>query len=144
YANGKTGTPLDFISFHAKGSPRFVDGHVQMGIANQLRTIDAGFGLIALYPDLKHTPVVIGESDPDGCAACQGSQLGYRNSTMYSSYTAASFAREYELADKHGVNFEGARTWAFEFEAQPFFAGLRSLASHGLDLQSLGVFRVCA
>jgi xylan 1,4-beta-xylosidase len=23
YANGQTGTPLDFISFHSKGSPRF-------------------------------------------------------------------------------------------------------------------------
>ena len=27
---------------------------------------------------------------------------------MYSSYTAASFARKYELADQHGVNLEGA------------------------------------
>ena len=37
YATGKTGTPLDFVSFHAKGQPAFVDGHVRMGIANQLR-----------------------------------------------------------------------------------------------------------
>ena len=30
---GKTeiGTPLDFVSFHAKGSPGFTDGHVRMG-----------------------------------------------------------------------------------------------------------------
>ena len=33
YATGKTGSPLDFIAFHAKGAPRFVDGHVRMGIA---------------------------------------------------------------------------------------------------------------
>jgi len=32
-ATGRTGTPIDFVSFHAKGSPRFVDGHVQLGIA---------------------------------------------------------------------------------------------------------------
>ena len=37
YATGKIGTPLDFISFHAKGAPTFVDGHVRMGIADQLR-----------------------------------------------------------------------------------------------------------
>ena len=36
YATGKIGTPIDFVSFHAKGSPSFVDGHVRMGIANQL------------------------------------------------------------------------------------------------------------
>jgi xylan 1,4-beta-xylosidase len=142
YATGQTGTPLDFISFHAKGAPRFVDGHVQMGIANQLQAIDKGFSIVASYPSLKNTPIVIGESDPDGCAACQGKQVGYRNSTMYSSYTAASFARKYELADKYGVNLEGALTWAFEFEDQPYFAGFRTLATNGIDLPVLNVFRM--
>jgi xylan 1,4-beta-xylosidase len=142
HATGRKGTPLDFVSFHAKGAPRFVDGHVQMGIANHLRTIDAGFGLIASYPELKNTPIIIGESDPEGCAACQGPQLAYRNGTMYASYTAASFARKHDLADKHGVNFEGALTWAFEFEDQPFFAGFRSLASNGIDKPVLNVFRL--
>jgi len=142
FATGQTGTPLDFVSFHAKGSPSFVDGHVRMGIANQLRGIDEGFQIISSYPELKSKPIVIGESDPDGCAACQGPQLGYRNSTMYSSYTAASIAREFELADKYGVNFEGALTWAFEFEGQPYFAGFRALATNGIDLPVLNVFRM--
>jgi xylan 1,4-beta-xylosidase len=144
YATGRSGTPFDFISFHAKGSPKFVAGHVQMGIANQLRTIDSAFATIASYPQLKQKPIVIGESDPDGCAACQGAQLGYRNSTMYSSYTAASFAREHDLADKYGVNLEGALTWAFEFESQPYFAGFRALATNGIDLPVLNVFRLFA
>jgi xylan 1,4-beta-xylosidase len=61
---------------------------------------------------------------------------------MYSSYTAASFARKYELADKHGVNFEGALTWAFEFENEPYFAGFRVLASNGIDHPVLNVFRM--
>jgi xylan 1,4-beta-xylosidase len=61
---------------------------------------------------------------------------------MYSSYTAASFARKHDLADRHGVNFEGALTWAFEFEDQPYFAGFRSLASNGLDKPVLNVFRM--
>ena len=56
--------------------------------------------------------------------------MGYRNGTMYSSYTAASFPREYELAARQGVNLEGALTWAFEFEDQPYFAGFRALASN--------------
>ncbi len=141
-ATGKTGSPIDFISFHAKGSPSFVDGHVRMGIANQLRVIDDGFKIVASFPELKGTPIVIGESDPDGCAACQGPQLGYRNGTMYSSYTAASFARKHDLASRHGVNLEGALTWAFEFEDQPLFAGFRVLASGGIDLPVLNVFRM--
>jgi xylan 1,4-beta-xylosidase len=144
FATGATGTPTDFLSFHAKGSPSYVDGHVRMGIANQLATIDRGFARIAAVPELKAKPIVIGESDPEGCAACQGAQLGYRNGTMYSSYTAAVFARKHLLAEKHGVNLEGALTWAFEFEDQPYFAGFRALATNGIDLPVLNVFRMFA
>ena len=103
YATGKIGTPLDFISFHAKGSPVTTNGHVRMGIATQLRGIEDGFRIVASYPELKSKPIVIGESDPEGCAACQGPQLAYRNGTMYSSYTAASFARKHDLADRKSV-----------------------------------------
>jgi xylan 1,4-beta-xylosidase len=141
-ANGKKGTPTDFLSFHAKGQPLFVDGHVRLGISAQLATVDEGFGMIAAVPELRSKPIVLGEADPDGCAACQGPQLGYRTGTMYSSYTAASLAREFMLADKHGVNLEGALTWAFEFEDQPYFAGQRVLSTNGIDLPVLNVFRM--
>jgi xylan 1,4-beta-xylosidase len=141
-ATGGTGTPTDFISFHAKGKPRDVDGRVQMGISSQLRDIDGAFAVIARYPEFANTPVVIGESDPEGCAACQGPDLAYRNGTMYSSYTAASFPRKLDLAAKHGVNLEGALTWAFEFEDQPYFAGFRSLATNGINKPVMNVFRM--
>jgi xylan 1,4-beta-xylosidase len=147
HATGQKGIPLDFVSFHAKGAPRVVDGHVRMGIADQLRGIDANFGIIASFPELKDKPIVIGESDPDGCAACSAQvypQNGYRNGTLYASYTAASFARKHDLAAKHGVNLEGALTWAFEFEGQPYFAGFRTLATNGIDKPVLNVFRMFA
>jgi xylan 1,4-beta-xylosidase len=142
YVTGKIGSPLDFISFHAKGSPGFVDGHVRMGMAGQLRNMNDAFSLIASFPRFKNLPVIIGESDPDTCAACLEPQLGYRNTTMYSSYTAASFPRALELAEKYGVNLEGVLTWAFEFEDQPLFVGYRQIASDGLDLPVLNVFRM--
>jgi xylan 1,4-beta-xylosidase len=142
YATGAKCTPLDFVSFHAKGAPTFLDGHVRMGISNHLRTIDEAFAKIAANPEIRDKPIVIGESDPDGCAACQGPQLSYRNGLLYASYTAAAFARKHDLAAKHGVNLEGALTWAFEFEDQPYFAGFRVLASNGIDLPVLNVFRM--
>ena len=144
FATGQIGTPLDFLSFHAKGSPTFIEGHVRTGLAAQLNTIDKAFARFASFPELKGKPIVIGESDPDGCAACQGPQLTYRNTTMYSSYTAAAFARKHLLAEKHGVNLEGAVTWAFEFEDQPYFAGFRVMASNGLTLPVFNVFRMMA
>ena len=144
FVTGKIGSPLDFISFHAKGSPVFTNDHVRMGMANQLRNVNDACAVIARFPEYRHTPVVIGESDPEGCAACREPLDAYRNGTMYSSYTAASFPRVAEIAAAHGVNLEGALTWAFEFEDQPPFAGFRQLASAGLDLPVLNVFRMFA
>jgi xylan 1,4-beta-xylosidase len=145
YATGQTGSPIDYIGFHAKGAPRVVEGHVRMGISNQLRAISNGFQIVATFPELRSTPIIIGESDPEGCAACSSRlhpQNAYRNGTMYSSYTAAQIARTYELADLHGVNLLGSVTWAFEFEDQPYFDGFRDLATNGIDKPVLNVFRM--
>jgi xylan 1,4-beta-xylosidase len=77
YATGKTGAPLDYIGFHAKGAPQVMPGgYVRMGLTNQLRAIDAGFSIVASFPELKNTPVIIGESDPEGCAACRFERIG--------------------------------------------------------------------
>jgi xylan 1,4-beta-xylosidase len=145
HATGKGGSPLDYVGFHAKGAPRVVDKHVRMGISNQLRSISKGFEVVASFPELRNTPIIIGESDPEGCAACSARmhpQNAYRNGTMYSSYTAAQIARTYELADLHGVNLLGSVTWAFEFEDQPYFDGFRDLATNGISKPVLNVFRM--
>lgn len=145
YATGKTGAPLDVLLFHAKGSPKLVDGKVVMSMRSQLRNIEDNFRVIARYTELKDLPVILGESDPEGCAACgmaTDPQNAYRNGTMYSSYTAASFARKYELAQRYHMNLVGAVTWAFEFEDQPWFYGFRDLATNGVDKPVLNVFRM--
>jgi xylan 1,4-beta-xylosidase len=145
YVTGSPGAPVDYIGFHAKGAPRVVDGHVQMGIATHLGVIHRGFEIVASYPELRSKPVVLGESDPEGCAACAARVYphnAYRNGAMYSSYTAASFARKYELADRHRIDLIGIVTWAFEFENQPWFDGFRDLATHGIEKPVLNVFRM--
>jgi len=145
FATGQRGAPLDFITFHAKGAPRILDGHVRMAISNQLKAISNGFQIVASFQEFRGLPIVIGESDPEGCAACSmktNPENAYRNGTMYSSYTAAQIARTYELADLHHVNLLGSLTWAFEFEDQPYFAGFRDLATNGIDKPVLNVFRM--
>ncbi|HEX8316735.1 MAG TPA: beta-xylosidase, partial [Flavisolibacter sp.] len=145
YVTKKIGAPLDVVLFHAKGSPKVVNGHVRMDMGRQLKDIEAGFKFVASYPQLKDLPVIIGESDPEGCAACgmaTNPENAYRNGTMFSSYTAASFARKYLLADLYKTNFLGAVSWAFEFEDQPWFYGFRDLATNGVDKPVLNVFRM--
>jgi xylan 1,4-beta-xylosidase len=146
YATGRVGSPLDYVTFHAKGAPSVQpDGHVRMSVSNQLRAIANGFSIVASFPELRNTPIVIGESDPEGCAACPvrtNPSNAYRNGTMYSSYTAEQLARTFELADRHHVNLLGSVTWAFLFEGQPYFDGFRDLATNGLDKPVVGIFRM--
>lgn len=145
FVTGKKGSPIDFITFHAKGQPRVINDTVWMNVGVQLRHIDKGFQIISSFPTLKNLPIIIGESDPEGCAACPADIFpnnGYRNGTLYSSYTAASYARKYDLAKSRGVNLLGAVTWAFEFENQPWFRGFRDLATNGVDKPVLNVFRM--
>ena len=145
HATGTVGTPLDLITFHAKGRPTFVDGRVRMGVANHLQDVDRHFAVIQEFPQYARTPIVIGESDPEGCAACGVRHYphnGYRNGTMFPTYTALQIARTYELADRRRVNLVGAVTWAFLFEDQPYFDGFRDLATNGIAKPVLNTFRM--
>ncbi len=145
YATGKKGSPLEYIAFHAKGQPEIVDGHIRMNMGAQLNDLVQGFTAINSFPELKGIPVILGECDPEGCAACswkRDPKYGYRNGTVYPSYTASAFAKIYELADKYKINLRGALSWSFEFENQEWFAGFRELASNGVDKPVLNVFRM--
>ncbi|MGH9448533.1 MAG: GH39 family glycosyl hydrolase, partial [Terriglobia bacterium] len=107
YVTGKRGAPIDFISFHAKGRTRFVDGHVLMDIGHNLRDVDRGFAIVASFPKLRALPVVISESDPEGCAACAASthpQNGYRNTSQYASYEAQLLEAELALAAQYHIS----------------------------------------
>ena len=145
FATGKVGSRLDFISFHPKGAPKWEDGHVRMGIAHQLGAVEGGFRIVESFPEWRKTPIVLGESDPEGCAACSAKnnpQNAYRNGALYSTYTTEVLDRIYSLAAIENVNFLGAVTWAFEFEDQPPFAGFRELATNGIDKPVLNAFRI--
>jgi xylan 1,4-beta-xylosidase len=145
YANGKTGTRLDFISFHPKGSPKWISDHVQMGLAAQLSSMQKGFEIVASVPEWQRIPIVLGEWDPEGCAACsaqQNPQNSYRNGPLYACYTAEALSRTLELAGQEQVLLEGVVTWAFELEGQPYIAGFRELATNGIDKPVLNAFRM--
>lgn len=120
-----------------------------MNISTQLRQIDEAFGVVASFPQYISTPIVMGEFDPDGCAACTSAAYGYRNGLLYPAYTAASFMRAISLAMQRGVNLAGALTWAFEYEQTVllpnqtgFFDGFRVLSTQGIDKPVLNVHRM--
>jgi len=145
YATGKQGAPLEFIAFHPKGTPKWQDDHVQMGISAQLNAVDRGFKIVAASPRWHNTPIILGEFDPDGCAACtpqKDPRFGYRNTVLYAAYTADAISHTLALAQREHVKLEGIVTWAFEFEDQPYFVGYRELSNNGLDKPILNLFRI--
>ena len=145
YATGKKGVPLDFISFHAKGKATFTNGRVELNVGKNLKDIDEGFAIIEKFPTLRRLPVVLSESDPESCAACDATshpENGYRLSSQYASYQAELLNGTLALAERHHINLEGTISWAFIFPGQPIFAGLRAFATHDIDLPLLNLFRM--
>ena len=138
-------SPLDFISFHAKGQPRIQGGEVVMGVGKELNDVDKGFAIVAKYKQFKKLPIILSEADPEGCAACSmktNPANAYRNGTLYPAYTAAAYKRLFELADRHGVNLVSMLSWSFEFEGKDYFEGFRSLSTNGVDKPVLNFFRM--
>ena len=145
YATGRKGAPLDFISFHAKGTAKVVDGHVELNIGANLRDIDRGFALIETFSTFRQLPVVLSESDPESCAACDAAshpQNEYRLTSQYASYEAELLHETLALAERHHINLEGTTSWAFTFPGQPLFAGLRAFTTSNIDLPVLNAFRM--
>jgi xylan 1,4-beta-xylosidase len=141
----QTNVPIDFISYHAKGHPSLIDGHVRMGLEKELSDVEAGLNIIEAFPKFRGLPIILSEADPEGCAACSARnhpENAYRNGPLYATYTAAALNGIQQLADQHHMNIEGMLTWAFEFEDQPYFEGFRTLATNGIDKPVLNVFRM--
>jgi xylan 1,4-beta-xylosidase len=137
--------PIDFISFHAKGSPSIKDGIVTMGLNSELSDVDQGFALVASFAKFRHLPIILSEADPEGCAACSSKvnpANNYRNGTLYPAYTTAALKAMFELQDRHAVNLISMLSWSFEFEGKDYFEGFRSLATNGIDKPILNVFRM--
>ena len=143
-ANGGP-VPLDFISFHAKGHPQMVAGHVRMGLGNELTDAAKGFEIVAKYPKFRHLPIILSEADPEGCAACSmkmNPANAYRNGPLYAIYTAVAMKELFALQDKYKVNLLAMLSWSFEFENKDYFEGFRTLATNGVDKPVLNVFRM--
>jgi xylan 1,4-beta-xylosidase len=141
----RTGAPLDFISYHAKGRAEVIDGHVRMGLARQLDDVARGMEIVTSFPEFRGLPIILSESDPEGCAACSAQthpQNTYRDGPLYACYEAAAMKGILDLAARYKANIEGMLTWAFEFEDQPYFAGFRTLATNGIDKPVLNFFRM--
>ncbi len=93
-ATGKTGTPLDFITYHAKGSPSVVEGHVRMSLRREMADVAKGMEIINQFPEFRALPIVLSEADPEGwqrpAPRANIRRMSTATGTMYPSYTASA------------------------------------------------------
>ena len=109
HVTGERETRLDYIAFHAKGGVDRRDDAVFMNLGNQLVLHRRGFAIVAEFPQYRDTPIIIGEADPDGCAACPSSRFpnhDYRNYPAYGVYEVAMMHYTMALAEREGVNLK--------------------------------------
>jgi len=146
------GSPLDFVSFHAKGAgyrpvwglPRGMVKKQTPSINRLILQVETGLKIIEKYCELKNVECVLSECDPDGWAAggvWDNPNLEFRNTEHYPTYVATDFKKIMDLSDKYGRDIR-VLTWAFTFEGERTFEGTRSFTTNGFDKPILNLFRM--
>jgi xylan 1,4-beta-xylosidase len=107
---GKNWSAAGLYQLASKGTPQWKGDHVQMGLGRQLLSVQRGMDIVAQFLEWKSTPVILGEWDPEGCAACSAKshpENAYRNGNLYAAYTAEALKDTITLAQHTGVNLAG-------------------------------------
>ena len=145
YVTGKTGTRLDFTSFHTKGGGyRFTtDARLDAppSVESFLRQVRVGCEIIKEcgYGELE---CVLSEADPDGWAAggrFDNPALDFRNTEHYASYVASGYKGIQDLADELGMDIKPL-AWAFMFEGERCFEGTRTFSTQGINKAVFNLF----
>ena len=74
------------------------------------RRLSKGFQIVASFPEWRRTPIILGESDPEGCAACSARtnpQNSYRNGPLYAAYTAETLNQHSLSSEPRAHQFHG-------------------------------------
>ncbi len=148
FYTGKTGTRLDFTTFHTKGGNYRSDALAEKqlpSVRTFLANVETQNSIIREYGygDLE---CVLSEADPDGWAAggrFDNFNLNFRNTEYYASYVLSAYKNLFDLASELKMDIRPL-AWAFMFEGERCFEGTRSLSTQGIDKAVLNLFRMLA
>ncbi|MCJ7550710.1 MAG: beta-xylosidase [Anaerolineae bacterium] len=148
--SGKTGTALDFITFHVKGGGYRADPlHRKQkppSVKQILMDTQTGYDVISKYPGLNKLECILSEIDPDGWAAggaWDNVNLNFRNTEYYPSFVAASFDKVSRFAREKQWDLR-LLSWAFMFVGERCFEGTRTFSTQGIDKPILNLYRMYA
>jgi xylan 1,4-beta-xylosidase len=146
YLTGKTGTRLDYITFHAKGGGYCFDqkkSGCTISVKHLTDNVRCGLGAVKKY-GYASLEVVLSEADPDGWAAggmYDNPNFNFRNTEYYASYIACAYYHIAKLAKEENMDVRPL-AWAFMFPSERCFEGTRSFATQGIKKASFNAFRL--
>lgn len=145
FYSGKTGTRLDFTSFHTKGGLY----NMNLKAAKQIPSVQVFLQNCKVLSDIIKEEgyggleCVVSEADPDSWAAggrYDNFNLNFRNTEYYASWVASTYKNLQDLADGQGVDMRPL-AWAFEFEPERCFEGTRAFTTQGIEKPLFNLFK---
>lgn len=154
-----TATPLDYVSFHTKGSaftPWRTYGPTggpppaqeSPSAVKMLFEVDRMLSVLGEFADYAALPVLIDECDA-GVPAHHGmydnANFRFQNTEYYPVFQAKLMKKLLDVSDAHHGNVELATTWSFYFEGERYFEGTRSwLTAGGIEKPFMNAYRLFA
>ena len=151
--------PVDFVSFHTKGShftpwrtygPIGAPAPVQQSPSTpkMLREIDRALAVIEEFPQYAGQPVIVDECDasvPAHWGIYDNANFAYRNNEYYPVFQAKLMKKVLDLNTQHTAKVHEATTWSFSMEGERYFEGTRSfVTASGIEKPLMNAYRAFA
>lgn len=149
--------PLDFVSFHTKGS-RFVPWRTYGPIGSEapekqspqttkmLYEIRRLLRVMAEFPQFAKLPAIVDECDagvPAHWGVYDNSNFRFQNTEYYPVFQANLMKKILDLNTLEKAQVREATTWSFYFEGERMFEGTRSFATaNGVEKPLLNAYRM--
>ncbi|HET6989359.1 MAG TPA: glycoside hydrolase, partial [Kribbella sp.] len=151
--------PVDFVSFHTKGShftPWRTYGPIgapapdrqSPSTPKMLREIDGALAVIEEFPQYVGKPVIVDECDasvPAHWGIYDNANFAYRNNEYYPVFQAKLMKKVLDLNAQHAAKVHEATTWSFSMEGERYFEGTRSfVTASGIEKPLMNAYRAFA
>ncbi|GAA1576174.1 beta-xylosidase [Kribbella sancticallisti] len=148
--------PLDFVSFHTKGSafsPWRTYGPIgspapvkqSPSTTKMLREIDRMLAVMEEFPAFTGLPAIVDECDasvPAHWGIYDNANFVYRNNEYYPVFQAKLMKKVLDLNATHAAKVREATTWSFSMEGERYFEGTRSfVTASGIEKPLMNAYR---
>lgn len=141
----RTDTPLDYVSFHTKGSaftPWRTYGPIgapapvaeSPSSVKMLFEVDRLLAVMGEFPAYANLPAIVDECDagvPAHHSAYDNANFQFQNTEYYPVFQAKLMKKLLDVSERRHDNLEQATTWSFYFEGERYFEGTRAWLTAG-------------